>query len=345
MRRGRRRLCFGLVTAFALWLAMNDAALTVVRAGLQSIVVDGGRVGFAGDGVCAGGAVDAVAFAVANVLAGNDADAAAIEMVFGDFSVRFECTVRFALAGADCGGDLDGDRVDAWGSYQAAAGSTLTLRRPRTGVRSYLAVAGGVDVPVVLGSRSTNLAGSFGGYEGRALREGDRLRVGARVKRAFARKARVRCKPPQWDFSRDAFARDAMPVRLVPGGEYPLLSSREAERLWTSSFAVSPAGNRMGARLLAAQPIVIECSERSSHAVFAGVVQLPPAGAPIVLLADAQATGGYPKLGVVIAADVWKVAQLAPGAKLRFVASSIQEASEARGEIAEYLTRVERSLQ
>jgi 5-oxoprolinase (ATP-hydrolysing) subunit C len=323
---------------------MSDAAIVVVRGGLQSIVVDRGRVGYRGDGVNSGGALDAVAFAVGNLLAGNEVDAAAIEIAFGGVAVRFERDVRFALSGADCGGEIDGVRVDAWGSYEARAGSTLTLGRPKRGARSYLALAGGIDVPVVMGSRDTNVAGAFGGYCGRALRQGDRLQAGAPPARAFAREARPRCKPPQWDFARAACEAVEMPVRFLAGGEYALLSRAAQRRFSESTFSVSAQSNRMGARLEASEAIAIDCSERASHAVFPGVVQLPPSGAPIVLLADAQVTGGYPKLGAVADADLWKVAQLPPGGKLRFVSVSPAEASEAREEIAEYLLRVEGSL-
>jgi biotin-dependent carboxylase-like uncharacterized protein len=316
----------------------------VLRGGLLAIVVDEGRTGFRAEGVPAGGAADTLSYAVANLLAGNRPGAACIEVTLGDFAVLFERATRFALSGADCGADVDGARVDAWGSYDAVAGSTLTLRRPRAGVRSYLAIAGGIDVPVVMNARDTNLAAAFGGYEGRALRTGDVLAIGNDAERTFAPGARPRCKPPQWDFARSAFETAEMPVRLIEGGEYALLDAVARDRLWSNVYAIDARSNRMGARLNAAAPIACDRIERASHAVFPGVVQLPPSGEPIVLLADAQTTGGYPKLGVVLEADLWKVAQLGIHARLRFVPSSLSEAAEARGVVAEYVVRVEASL-
>jgi 5-oxoprolinase (ATP-hydrolysing) subunit C len=319
---------------------MSARALSVLRGGALSSVVDRGRFGHRGEGVPCGGPLDALAYATANQLAGCEPGAAAVEVTFGDFAVRFECEMRFALAGADCGADLDGARVDAWGSYEASAGAILTLRRPRAGARTYLAVGGGVDVALVLDSRTTNLVAGFGGFEGRALRAGDRLPVGGAA-RTFARGARPRCKPPQWDFARDAFERPEMPLRLLSGGEYGGLSAAARERFWASVFTIGTSSDRMGARLASAVPVALDAAERPSHAVFPGVVQLPPSGEPIVLLADAQATGGYPKLGAVIAADLWKIGQLGAGARLRFVPSSLDEAARARREIGEYLKRVE----
>ena len=153
------------------------SAFEVLDGGLFAIVVDRGRFGFRGEGVATGGPLDAVAFAAANLLAGNDADAAALEIALGGLKIRFDGFTRFALAGAACAADLDGARVDPWGSYEAHAEATLTLRRPRASARTYLAVAGGIGVPRVLNSRDTNVAASFGGYEGRALRAGDRAAV------------------------------------------------------------------------------------------------------------------------------------------------------------------------
>jgi 5-oxoprolinase (ATP-hydrolysing) subunit C len=308
-----------------------------------AIVVDRGRFGFRGEGVTTGGPLDAVAFAVANVLAGNDADAAALEIALGGLKVRFACDTRFALAGADCAADLEGARVDAWGSYEARAGATLTLRRPRASARTYIAVAGGIGVPLVLNSRDTNVAASFGGYEGRALRAGDVVPLGSASYRAFPPGARPRCKPPQWDFAADAFAHPELCVRFLTGGGFEMLAEESREAFWSNAYAIAAQSNRMGARLSGAA-IAFAHAGCPSHAVFPGVVQLPPSGEPIVLLADAQTTGGYPMLGFAIEADLWKIAQLPIGSSLRFVPCSLAAAAEARREVASYLERVEAAL-
>lgn len=320
------------------------SAFEVLDGGLFAIVVDRGRFGFRGEGVATGGPLDAVAFAAANLLAGNDADAAALEIALGGLKIRFDGFTRFALAGAACAADLDGVRVDPWGSYEAHAGAILTLRRPRASARTYLAVAGGIGVPRVLNLRDTNVAASFGGYEGRALRAGDRVPFESDVRRAFPPGARPRCKPPQWDFAADAFAQPELEVRFLAGDEFATIGSDARDAFWSNAYAIAPQSNRMGARLIGAPMLAFEHRGFPSHAVFPGVVQLPPSGEPIVLLADAQTTGGYPKLGCAIEADLWKIAQLPIGSRLRFVPCSLDDAAEARRQVASYLERVEASL-
>jgi 5-oxoprolinase (ATP-hydrolysing) subunit C len=319
-------------------------ALEVLDGGLFAIVVDRGRFGFRGEGVATGGPLDTVAFAAANLLAGNDADAAALEIAFGGLKIRFDAFTRFALAGAACAADLDGARVDVWGSYEAHVGARLTLRRPRASARTYLAVAGGIGVPRVLNSRDTNVAASFGGYEGRALRTGDRVPLESDVRRAFPPGARPRCKPPQWDFAAGAFERPELAVRFLAGGEFAILDKDARDAFWSNAYAIAPQSNRMGARLTGAAALAFAHGGIPSHAVFPGVVQLPPSGEPIVLLADAQTTGGYPKLGCAIEIDLWKIAQLPIGSRLHFVPCSMEEAAEARREVVSYLDRVEASL-
>jgi biotin-dependent carboxylase-like uncharacterized protein len=322
-----------------------SCAFEVIDAGTFAIVVDRGRFGFRGIGVTTGGPLDAIAFSVANALAGNHADAAALEITLGALTLRFESDARFALAGADCAADLDGARVDAWGSYEARRGAVLTLRRPRAGARSYVALAGGIGVDLVMGSRDTNVAASFGGYAGRALRAGDRVPAGSGRNAAFPPGARPRCKPPQWDFAARTDSGAATQVRFLSGGEFATLSEDARHALWSNIYVLGPQSNRMGARLSGAPPIAFAGEGRPSRAVFPGVVQLPPSGDPIILLADAQTTGGYPALGVAIEADLWKIAQLPVGGRMRFVPCSIEAAAEARREVASYLERVKAALQ
>ncbi|MDP9024652.1 MAG: hypothetical protein M3N13_04650, partial [Candidatus Eremiobacteraeota bacterium] len=152
--------------------------LVVESAGMLSTVQDLGRFGHRAEGVAQCGAMDELALRVANLLAGNDDRAAAIEITFGGAAFRFESDCWIALCGADCNADLDGARVPPWSGCFAPAESTLTLRRPRADVRTILAIDGGIDVVPVLGSRSTDIAAGFGGFDGRALVHGDRIPVG-----------------------------------------------------------------------------------------------------------------------------------------------------------------------
>jgi 5-oxoprolinase (ATP-hydrolysing) subunit C len=274
---------------------MSDGALQVERAGLQSLVVDRGRFGLRHEGVGWCGAMDTRSYGIANDLVRNAAGMAAIEIVLGDVVVIFTCDSHFALSGADCRAELDGTPVSAWMAHEARAGQRLALQRPTSWMRSYLAIGGGIDVPIVLGSRTTDLLASMGGYEGRALRPGDRLPIGL----ATESPQRGAVEPPELTFVLRTIAQ-------------PL-----AAHLWNRAWSVGPASNRMGYRLVGeATPHAL--GSLPSCAVFPGFIQLPPSGEPIVLMSDAQTTGGYPLAGVVIEEDMWMLAQAPIAAEVRF---------------------------
>jgi len=274
---------------------MNQRAMTVERPGLQSLVVDCGRFGLRHEGVGWCGAMDSRSYALANDLTGNRPGAAAIEIVLGDTIVTFEADVRFALTGADCNAQLDGAPIANWTSYDAKAGARLLLQRPQAWMRTYLAVDGGFDVPLVLGSRTTDLLASMGGLEGRALRAGDRLPIGAPT------------------------PSPRRPPRAAPTIDFVLRTIAQplARHVWGRTWTVGHESNRMGYRLCGnAQPH--EQGATRSYAVFPGFIQLPPSGEPIVLMSDCQTTGGYPLAGVVVEDDLWMLAQAPIGTEIRF---------------------------
>jgi biotin-dependent carboxylase-like uncharacterized protein len=261
---------------------MRRASLEIVRPGLQTIVVAGPRTGYRSIGVGLSGALDARAFALANALAGNAPNTPALEIAHGSFSARFICPAHIALAGADCEVRFDG--------------VTLALGPPRSGIRTYLAVRGGFDVPFVMGSQSTDLRGAFGGWRGRALRAGDLLPVAGPVPQEAANERAMRAYPTE------------AVVRAIDRAAPP--------EFWTRVWRVSHASNRMGSRLQG-DPLA-GGGGVDSHAVFPGVVQLPAGGEPIVLLADAQTTGGYRAIATVLSADLDAFAQLPAGGAVRF---------------------------
>lgn len=311
--------------------------LTVVRAGLLTTVQDRGRFLHRGEGVAVGGALDPVALHAANTMAGNDAGAAALEITLGDAAFCFSGDARFALAGADCCATLDGVPVAPWSSACARAGQTLQLHAAQHGMRSILAVDGGIGVPLVLGSRSTDLAGGFGGHHGRALRNGDRLQLGEPAQR-FEENA-FRVKPPQWEFDRRI-------VRVLCGPEFGDFAPSAQAAFWESEWAVTVQSNRMGYRLRGPELEYANTANGMllSHAVFPGVIQVPPSGQPIVLMNDAQTTGGYPKIGVVCSADLWKLADTRIGGTLRFQPCDAAEAQEARRTLDRYLSDVDAAV-
>ncbi len=275
---------------------MSEGAIRIERAGLQSLVVDRGRFGLRHIGVGWCGPMDARSYATANVLVGNAPGVAAIEIVHGDLTVAFECNTYFALTGADCGAELSGEPIRPWRAHEVYAGQRLILQRPRSWMRSYLAVGGGIDVPVVLGSRTTDLLASMGGCEGRALRSGDRLPIGL----ATGAPQRSAAIPPTL----------SLVLRTIAE---PL-----AAHLWDRAWTIGPESNRMGYRLHG-EATPHNLGSMPSQAMFPGFIQLPPSGEPIVLMSDAQTTGGYPLAGVVLEEDLWMLAQASIMTEIRFM--------------------------
>ncbi|UXY16248.1 biotin-dependent carboxyltransferase family protein [Chitiniphilus purpureus] len=305
--------------------------LLIGRPGPQTTVQDLGRTGYRFLGVPAGGACDSVALRVGNLLLGNPAEAAALEIMLGGLQLRFEMPRRFALTGAPVAATLDGRPLSGWRVYEAAAGAVLRLAFSSEGARIYLCVAGGIDVPPVLGSRATGLLAGLGGFGGRGLAQGDRVPLGP-LPACMPQPAAV-LPPPRGEV-----------LRVLPGPEWPQLPRAAQRALLTYPWRVSPASNRMGARLTGPQLALEGLAEPDSHAVLPGVVQLPPGGQPILLLADAQTTGGYAKPLVVIEADLWRAGQLHPGATVRFAEIGPDEALAALAAQRAWLAHIERNL-
>jgi len=305
--------------------------IEVIRAGLLITVQDLGRRGYRHLGVGQGGALDPVALTVGNRLVGNEANTAGLEITVGSVvRLGFHVSTSIALTGADVSADLDGEPV--WHGWRTPVreGQTLTLAVPRFGMRAYLAVAGGIDVPPVLGSRSTDLNAGFGGLAGRALQDGDTLPLGS----ATPPTERKGIKLPAWDSV----------ARAIPGPEYDRFKREAQQAFWQTEWKVSAHSNRMGYRLLGPALTCANARDLLSHAVLPGTVQVPPNGQPIVLLADAQTTGGYPRIAAVIEADLWKLAQVRLGATLRLVPCTLAAARAARQALQYYVNRIEESL-
>lgn len=318
--------------------------IEIIRPGALASVQDLGRTGFRRFGVGSCGAMDRLAVTVGNRLLGNAPGCAAIEFTLGRAAVRFHADMRVALAGAECGATLDGTPVWSWHAFDAHAGEVLVLPPPRGGTHAYLCVAGGIAVEPVMGSRSTDLKAGFGGLDGRALQEGDRLPVGRAGLPADGDWIGVQA--PAWALPADVDGK-ATPVRMLPGPEYEDFEAESQQALWQADWVVTPNSNRMGLRLNG--PALARRADRSadllSHGVVPGVMQVPPAGQPIALMADAQTTGGYPKIGVVIGADLWRLAQVPLGAAVRFVPVTLAQAAAAQAELDRYLRQIDQALQ
>jgi antagonist of KipI len=288
-------------------------ALRVIRGGALTTVQDLGRRGRRAEGLPLGGAIDAWALRVANLLVGNAEDAAGLEWTLIGPELEFSEATLVALAGAPFGSHPTGQ------PWRVVPGERLRLDVPRWGCRGYLAVGGGIGVAPVLGGRGTYLTAAFGGWEGRALREGDVLPTPPCPRRVVGR----------WHLDERMLGAPLISpvVRLVRTPE----ERRIGEGLLAQRFTVTPRSDRMGLRLEGPRLAAATEPERLSSAVLPGAIQVPPDGRPIVLLADAQTLGGYPLAGHVIGADLGILAQLRPGETIGFREVSLDEAHAAAG--------------
>ena len=307
--------------------------IQVLRPGLLTTVQDNGRPGLQSRGIGPGGAMDTLALRLANLLVGNEVSAAALEMTLTGPALRFDTDALIAITGAALSPTIDGSPVPSGHAILTRAGTTLTFGECTAGCRAYLAVAGGIDVPVVLGSRATNLRAHFGGVEGRALRAGDTLPVGVPSPDAVQLIKRLGKSDRNWIADHAGFSREVTgttgldaPMRLLPGAATDQLSPDSRRAMLDSTFRVSTRSDRMGYRLEGARLEVALAGDFTSEAVTWGTVQLPPDGQPIVLLADRQTTGGYPVIGYVAAVDLPVLAQRKPGDQLRFVTTTLAAA-------------------
>ncbi|HEX5386943.1 MAG TPA: biotin-dependent carboxyltransferase family protein [Gemmatimonadales bacterium] len=299
--------------------------ITIVAAPPFATVQDTGRQGHRAAGVPPGGAMDPVSLAAGNLLVGNPPDAAAIEWYIGAGELRFDRPTRFTLTGAAVTAELSGRPAENWQPLSAAAGDVLRVDSFTTGAWLYFSVAGGVAVPLSLGSRSTYLPAHFGGLQGRLLRTGDQLPLGASPRHRDA-----------GPVSPTAFAASAArtaslspfnpdPIAVMPGPARQLLPIHAWARL-LSECRLSPYVSRMGYRF--ETPLLPIDSPPDSPSVpsLPGSVQLPPGGAPIVLMNDGPTVGGYPVIAVVATADLGRLAQRRPGEPVRFVEITRAEA-------------------
>lgn len=331
---------------------MADAAtITVLKPGMLSSVQDLGRQGHRQLGVCPGGALDTLALTLANRLVGNHADAAGLELTLGNCAIRFDADTRIALAGDDFDARLDGVPLRPLWSTPVRAGQTLQLGganrwSAKVGLRSWLAVAGGIDVPVLMGSRSTDLKAGFGGLDGRALRKGDRLNLGASRLDAVQRDQRpIGVPAPQyWDAPSPAADGALTVLRVMPGPEAEQFSEAVRAQFHAAQWRITPQSNRMGSRLEGPALERRVGGDMLSSAVIPGTVQVPPSGQPIVLMGDAQTTGGYPRIAVVIRADLWKLAQAPLGGRLQMVPVDAAQALEAWRTQNKHLAQIESAL-
>ena len=296
--------------------------IRVVRAPAYATVQDEGRTGFRSSGVPRAGAMDLQTLRTLNAMLGNPRGLAAIEWAVSAGEIQFEAESVFAIGGADTAIGHRGREIEAWRAHRASVGDVITISAPRRGRFLYVAVAGGIDTRLVMKSRSTYLPGAFGGHEGRLLKSGDVLRIGSTKRR------------------NRPYVNDALPedLRPKPGGGVIRYIPRDSP-FEQSGFTISTACDRTGYRLDTSASI--DGGSITSEPVCPGVIQVPPSGQPIVLMADAPTVGGYRVAGAVISTDMSSLAQRAPGEEVRLITCSLADAYTELGREADRIASVE----
>jgi antagonist of KipI len=289
--------------------------LIVLRAGFLTTVQDLGRTGFREFGVSTSGALDCFGLRVANLLVGNDEGAAGLEVTLGGSRLRFQDERIVAWCGGQFDVQIGSESLPPGRVAHLRAGNELKIGRPQFGCRCWLAISGGVDVPVVLGSRSTDLRANFGGIEGRALRDGDIIRLG-RWSGSPVPATTISAWTAPHDWASPATRNPVL--RFVRGSDWFRFSDLMIQRFTNQEFAVSPDSDRMGVRFDDPELKREDNIDLVSEAVAPGTIQVPPGGKPILLLQDCQTIGGYPKISHVITFDLGMAAQLRGGDHVRF---------------------------
>lgn len=288
-------------------------SLTIEKPGILTTIQDLGRTRYRRFGINPGGVMDRTAARSINILLGNDENEAVLEMHFPAAQIQFGSDVIFALGGAEFGAELDGVPIETWRPVFAAANSRLSFGRKNSGSRTYLTVKGGFKLEHWLESASTNLAAVTGGVEGRKLRTGDRLEPRQSFEKPPSNISHVRISPSLLPLY------SSFPtVRVIAGAEFERLSAASQVLLTGQDFLISNASDRMGFRLLGEPISLAKPLELLSSAVDFGTIQLLPDGQLIVLMADHQTTGGYPRLAHVISRDLPLLAQLGANDKVAF---------------------------
>lgn len=296
----------------------------VERAGFQTSVQDLGRTGFRQFGVSTSGALDPFALRVANLLVGNDESAAGLEITLGGLQLRFEDERSVAW----CGGEFDvqiGSRALSAGHVaRVHRGNELKIGRAEIGCRCWLAISGGIDTPVVLNSRSTDLRANFGGLHGRTLRDGDQLPLGEFQASQAAATEDISSWTGPHDWVSPAQRHPAL--HFIRGADWHCFNDSTLQRFKINEFSVSSDSDRMGVRLEGVELKRNDEADLISQGVAPGTIQVPPGGKPILLLGDCQTIGGYPKIAHVITIDLGIAAQLRAGDRVRFLEVSLQDA-------------------
>ena len=308
-------------------------SLNIIRPGLLTTIQDTGRYGYQKIGVIPSGAMDVYSLRLANILVGNDENEGALEITLMGPTIEFTSDTLIAITGGDFGPVIDGQKVPMHRPVAVKAGAILRFGPCVVGCRAYLAVAGGYDVPVVMGSKSTYLRAQFGGLEGRALRRGDLLNTkepseyGQQMMFNLLTRGAHSFTHARWSISKVHTTPERLrkPIKVMAGLQYDEFTEKAKYDFFGTDFLITTQSDRMGYRLNGAKLETKRPLETISEVAGLRTIQVPPNGMPIILMADHQTTAGYPVIGQVALVDVARVAQLKPGDRMYFRLISNEE--------------------
>ena len=325
-------------------------SITVLRPGMLTSLQDRGRQGYQKYGILVSGAMDEEALRLGNIVIGNDQNEAALEITMMGPALEFSDDTLICLTGGNLEPNVDGDTVPMWRPVLLKGGSVLRFGHPVKGSRAYLCVAGGYDVPPIMGSKSTYLRAAIGGYHGRALAAGDVLEtgdlpgIGRAIKKSLKQKGDFITSSwyvqPAYQLHRE----DDEPIRLTPGLQYQYFTEECRQKLVSEGFRITLNADRMGYRMEGSKLELTAPLEMISEAAVKGTVQVPADGNAIILMADRQSTAGYPKIGQVVLADMSRLAQCKPGEIIHFSMITPAQAEALYIEREEYINDIAVSI-
>ena len=296
--------------------------IKILDAGLLTTVQDLGRYGFQRYGVSASGVMDEYSAKIANKLVGNKVGEAVLETTLKGVQIEFLQNTAVAITGGNCDVTLNGTKIELWQSYLVNRGDILKMGICRSGLRNYLAFAGGIDVPIIMNSKSTNLKAKVGGFNGRKLMTGDVLSVGV---------GSLETPLTLNKYYIPTYSKD-IKVGVILGQQDDYFTEAGIKTFLNETYTVTQESDRMGIRLSSVSGATIEHKNGAdiiSDGITFGAIQVPGSGQPIVMMADRQTTGGYTKIGNVISSDLAKLAQATPGTKVKFVEYTLEQAVQA----------------
>lgn len=324
-------------------------SVKVLHGGLLTTIQDLGRFGTQKYGVIVSGAMDSISMRLANLLVGNTEGEGVIEVTFFGTKLLFEQNQLIAITGGDLQPTIDGKKVAMWRPVLVRKGSVLHFHSAIKGCRAYIAFAGGINVTPILKSKSTYLRANIGGLAGRALQKGDHFTCGkveSDISLSFIHQLERTNQPVKWsiDYSQlHLFDKDS-PIRVIQGSEFHRFLPESQKTFFSNPYKITTQSDRMGYRLEGATLHLSEKFNLLSEGVTYGTIQVPPSGQPIILMVDRQTTGGYPKIGQVITADLPRLSQMQPNTFIYFTEVSLEDAEDILFSIEKLITDIALSI-